>query len=229
MSTTTTTTTPIPQANGSLLRMLESAVALSEPTPGREPETQNTEISREDDNASDTNRLKRRASVVSDAESEGKRRRLSNDRDTTTHHTAEESIDGRRNAGIASPEKSDQKSFGDVKAQSRPSPSEMGGSIAQRRRATDKPADSKVEERKRGRRLFGALLGTLSGTDGPGEGGRRRASEGTRKFSRASRDAQSPATPLKSKDDIMAERKRDQIVYTRQAVCFGHVISANMG
>lgn len=212
-------------------RVLESTVALPEPTESRERNMENSEAPPEDDHGSDTNQLKRRSTVVADAESEvgveGKRRRLSIGKEqlqrgqnelpaSVSHDNKEEGDYGTQNAETVFPEKSDQKPAGGVDSQ--PRSAEMDGNRAPRRRAAGKPVDQ-AEERKRGRRLFGALLGTLSGAGGPRKDGRRRASEGVRNFSRASAETHSPTTPLKNKEEFVAERKRDQITYMRQAVC----------
>ncbi|KAI5296032.1 hypothetical protein KEM52_006003 [Ascosphaera acerosa] len=91
------------------------------------------------------------------------------------------------------------------------------------RRRPSPPAATVAEERKRGQRLFGALLGTLSQRPQ-----RRRAAAAGKRTD----DAISPAQAQQpngiaqaTKDEILARRRQEQAVFDRQAMTLRH---ANM-
>ncbi|KAI5282478.1 hypothetical protein KEM54_002714 [Ascosphaera aggregata] len=82
-----------------------------------------------------------------------------------------------------------------------------------------------AEERKRGQRLFGALLGTLSQT--PSSASQRRRAEAEKKQAARLRmkEGELDENALARREEIIAQRRREQVVFNRQAMRLRH---ANM-
>ncbi|KAF3483335.1 pinin/SDK/memA domain-containing protein [Arthroderma uncinatum] len=98
-------------------------------------------------------------------------------------------------------------------------------------RRTNNSADGKAanqrkpgveEERKRGRRLFGALLGTLS--QSPSSPAQRQRSEIDRKQQEKLKlqDKEHNELTKKKYEDLMAARRKDQILYNEQSMKLHH-------
>ena len=75
------------------------------------------------------------------------------------------------------------------------------------------------EERKRGQRLFGALLGTLSQSSTTAAQRRRADIERKQQDKLKEQDAEYGENKKRRYEELMAARRREQKVYDRQAVC----------
>lgn len=140
--------------------------------------------------ASPEKRLKRRQSSISD--SDPKRRRLS------TQGAPDRSVSPR---------------------DSRKSPPRPDNSTAEERRSGRRGAGA-VEERKRGQRLFGALLGTLSQSSSTTAQKRRADIEQRQQTKLKLQDEEYGEVKRKKREDMIAERKSRQRGVEREAVRF---------
>ena len=78
-----------------------------------------------------------------------------------------------------------------------------------------------AEERKRGRRLFGALLGTLSQSSSSSTAQKRRSDIEKKQQAKLKRQTEEVDERKKEKLEALTKaRRREQRIYDRQSVCF---------
>ncbi len=78
-----------------------------------------------------------------------------------------------------------------------------------------------AEERKRGRRLFGALLGTLSQSSSSSTAHKRRTDIEQKQQAKLKQQTEEADEKKKEKlETLLKERRKEQRVYDRQSVCF---------
>ncbi|KAI5306211.1 hypothetical protein KEM56_001851 [Ascosphaera pollenicola] len=192
--------------------VIESAVAF--PEPEEAPPTP------------EVNQLKRRQSVTEDScnndTEDTKRRRFSTDSPgKATHspappHVDDDTLHEDRRRSIR--DERERERSRDRNARPSAAPIDR----APRRRSGPGAA---AEERKRGQRLFGALLGTLS--QAPSAAAQRRRAEAEKKqAARLSvREGELDEAARAKKEELLAKRRREQVVLERQAMRLRH---ANM-
>lgn len=100
------------------------------------------------------------------------------------------------------------------------------GAAEGRRPARKTGAD---EERKRGQRLFGALLGTLSQSSNTAAQKRRADIERKQQDKLKEQDAKYDENKKRRYEELMAARRREQKVYDRQTVWAGLLWSSGGG
>lgn len=86
---------------------------------------------------------------------------------------------------------------------------------------TERRKSRQVEERKRGQRLFGALLGTLSQGGGGGGAAKRRAEIEKRQHEKLKLQDQEDESRRKERlENLRAIRKKEQVKYEEKTVSF---------
>lgn len=86
-------------------------------------------------------------------------------------------------------------------------------------RTDRQPAPDKAEERKRGRRLFGALLGTLSQSSSSTAQNRRAEIERKQQAKLRQQAEEHDEAKRDKREAMMAARRRQQPEYSKQSVC----------
>lgn len=89
-------------------------------------------------------------------------------------------------------------------------------------KAADKPKPGRDEERKRGRRLFGALLGTLSQSSSTPAQRKRSEIDKKQQAKLELQDKEYNELTKKKYEDLLASRRKDQVLYDSQSVCENH-------
>ncbi|EGE04283.1 pinin/SDK/memA domain-containing protein [Trichophyton equinum CBS 127.97] len=107
-------------------------------------------------------------------------------------------------------------------------PTPPGSSNAQRLngssdvKAADKPKPGRDEERKRGRRLFGALLGTLSQSSSTPAQRKRSEIDKRQQAKLELQDKEYNELTKKKYEDLLASRRKDQVLYDSQSAEIRH-------
>ena len=86
-------------------------------------------------------------------------------------------------------------------------------------RASDRRKSGQVEERKRGQRLFGALLGTLSQSSSSTAQKRRTDIERKQQAKLKQQADEEDDRKQQKKEALLVIRKREQVKYDKQSVC----------
>ena len=86
-------------------------------------------------------------------------------------------------------------------------------------RTSDRRKSGQVEERKRGQRLFGALLGTLSQSSSSTAQKRRTDIEKKQQAKLKQQADEEDEKQKQKREALMVIRKREQIKYDKQSVC----------
>lgn len=100
-----------------------------------------------------------------------------------------------------------------------PSSSNKADSLANTRPGVRRKPGKKDEERKRGQRLFGALLGTLSQSSSSTSQKRRAEIDRKQQDKLKQQDQEYSELTEKRRDEILAERRRQQKLFDEQSVC----------